>query len=309
MKISVILAVYNEEKNIESMLINLLNQTYRNFEIIIINDGSIDNTERICKKYSIRDNRIKYFYQSNKGVAAARNLGLNYAIGTYITFLDGDDSVENNYLESLIEPFLSNFDQQLDLVICSYFQNGKQINFSEEIRDREFVLDEMTSVKGSKGYLWNKLFRANLIKRHKITFPEEIKVTSDFPFCIEYLLHSKRIQYISKPLVHYSVNENSISNNLSSNKILTQLDSLECIISLLNEANINHTIIRKYKQLYIRTVSGIIIKRSFDLNPNELKTLKYNLIKYNVNSSSLLLKIKFYIALIKISYEIKFLRR
>ena len=113
--ISIIIPVYNVEIYIEQCLDSIKKQSYQNFEVIIVNDGSQDNTESICKKIAQSDARFKYFSKENGGVSSARNFGLDNANGHYITFIDGDDWVDPNHLEILIKSITEN---NSDIAIC-----------------------------------------------------------------------------------------------------------------------------------------------------------------------------------------------
>lgn len=123
--ISVIIPVYNAEKYLEQCLNSIKNQTYKNFEVIIVNDGSKDNTDSICKKFAQSDSRFRYFSKENGGVSSARNFGLDNANGHYITFIDGDDWVEHNHLEILIKSITEN---NSDIAICSYKEFDNNID-------------------------------------------------------------------------------------------------------------------------------------------------------------------------------------
>ena len=128
MKISIIIPVYNSEKFVSRCLDHLLNQTYQNFEIICINDGSKDNSLSILKEYSKKDNRIIVLNQENKGIARTRNIGIKKASGDYIMFVDNDDYMESDYLETYAKNAI---DGDYDIVIGGYRRidcNGKILN-------------------------------------------------------------------------------------------------------------------------------------------------------------------------------------
>lgn len=304
MLVSIIIAAYNEEKNIARMLDCIMNQSYSELEVIIIDDGSTDTTSTICKKYAEKDSRFHYHYKENGGVAAARNLGLKLMTGNLVTFLDGDDYIENNFIEKLNEYFHNKKD--IDLAICSYYQNNKLIKFNESIEDREYVLLDIIRPDGSKGYLWNKLFSTHIIRENEIEFDEKIKVTSDLPFVVEYVLNCNRIKYLSKPLINYSINEGSISNNLYNKKILTQIYSSQLCIDLLKRENIDISIVQKYIESYFRMLTGTILKKKFNTTLDELLYLKDSLYKYEfTNIEHKITRLKFFLAKNKVNYEIK----
>ena len=121
-KVSIIIPVYNVQKYLRKCLDSIVNQTFKNIEIIIINDGSSDNSLNICKEYSKKDKRINIINKHNEGVSKARNTGLLYATGEYISFIDSDDWVEQNMIEELYNSITSN---KADLCICNFIKENK----------------------------------------------------------------------------------------------------------------------------------------------------------------------------------------
>lgn len=293
--ISIILPIYNEESSINRLLNSIVEQTYKNFEVIIVNDGSTDKSENLCLNFINGDNRFKYFYQENRGVAEARNFALKQCKGEYISFIDGDDYIESNYLEKLVDPFLNN--SKIDMVVCSYTQNGELRKFENEILNQEMVINELTNIKGSKGYLWNKLFKQSIIEKLGLNFDKKILVASDLPFCVEYILSGSIFKYISDVLIHYSINSDSISSNISNTKILTQFSAIKRCIELLKNNKYNKNLVDKYIALHIRTVSGVILRHSFILN-NELYDFLYKQLNmYSLNlTMGILIYVKYILA-------------
>ena len=114
--ISVIVPIYNSEKYLDNTIKSIINQTYKNLEIILVDDGSTDKSYEICKKYQKKDNRIKLFHQKNKGVSFARNIGIENSNGEFLTFLDSDDLIDKKMYEKLFNAF----DNNLDYVFCDY---------------------------------------------------------------------------------------------------------------------------------------------------------------------------------------------
>jgi len=290
--ISIILPIYNEEKTIERMLKTIVNQTYSNYEVILINDGSKDKTHEICERYTALDSKFKYFYQKNSGVAKARNFGLQESKGNYIGFLDADDYIEPDYLEKLIKGYTDS--HPVDLVVCSYVQNGEVRQFNNKIINKEQALRELLEIKGSKGYLWNKLFHRQTILRNSLTFDGNIKVASDLPFCVEYIIQINNIKYISDVLIHYSVNSSSISNDITNPKILTQLDAIDKCINLLKKGSYSEEIVNKYITAYIRTATGILFRRKFSFTKRTYYKLSDALNIYDINKiQGIFVKLKY----------------
>ena len=161
--ISIIIPVYNVEKYLERCLDSVINQTYKNLEIIVIDDGSTDNSGKICDKYAEKDNRIIVIHKENGGICSARNSGLNIAKGLYILFIDSDDYIDSDYIE-----LLSEYADENTIVCCGYrkVQNEKTIiNSIKNLKicsKLEFLnllqYFEMQKINPIGNYMWNKLF-------------------------------------------------------------------------------------------------------------------------------------------------------
>ena len=173
-KISIILPTYNADKILYKAIESVINQTYQDWELLIIENGKKGQAEEIIKKFN--DNRIKYIYQEIANVSEARNAGLENATGNYITFLDSDDKYEKEYLEKMLENLLQNKTQ---LVTCGYktVYEKKQvlINNNENITNTKNIEEYIETLKEQYLYnqLWNKLFIAEIIKENKVRFNKE----------------------------------------------------------------------------------------------------------------------------------------
>lgn len=204
--ISIIVPIYNAEKYIDKCLTSLINQTKKELEIILINDGSTDKTEEIVKKYS--DKRIKYFKNNNQGIGKTRNFGIEKATAKYIMFIDSDDYLEENACELLYEKAEK---EKLEIVVCDFYQ----VYDHREKQVVKIPSFETTCLKNKPNLLldinlspWNKLYKRNLIINHNIRFVENLKY-EDAPFVIEALDKAKRIGKIDKCLNNYVVHEYS----------------------------------------------------------------------------------------------------
>lgn len=200
--ISVIVPVYSVEKYLPRCLDSLLVQTYNCFEIILVDDGSKDNSAQICDDYEKLDKRVRVIHQENRGVSAARNRGLDEAKGEYIVFVDGDDWVDPDYLLDLMN---SNAD-----FVCHSFtvydENGTYIKkpniIYETIRVNNDSIAELTS-RGQLGYTFAKRFSRNIIQMNRIRFNETINHTEDTLFIVDYLKHVKTAEFDEKANYNY----------------------------------------------------------------------------------------------------------
>ena len=210
-KISVIVPAYNAQKTIKKCLNSLLQQTIPCY-IIVINDGSTDQTEKILKDY-FDVSQVTIITNSNSGVSASRNLGLSEVKTEYVTFVDADDYVNNNYLRDLYE----NINHPLvDMSICSWETVGitkKRFIQKDGMFSASQVMKSIFSESGPKGYLWNKLFKTGIILQEQIKFDEKIKIAEDMLFCCEYLMHSNKVRVSSEINYNYLLSSNSVSSN------------------------------------------------------------------------------------------------
>ena len=202
--ISIIVPIYNASKYLKKCLDSLVNQTKKELEFILINDGSTDDSESIIKSYN--DSRIKYFKRSNHGIGKTRNFGISKSTGKYIMFLDSDDYLEENACEVLYEKIDK---EKLDLVVCDFYRVNSNV-LEEKINDFK-----NTSLKDNPKLLldinlapWNKIYRSDLIKDNKIKFIEDLKY-EDAPFVALSLLKAKKIGKVDKALVYYRVHDKS----------------------------------------------------------------------------------------------------
>lgn len=203
--ISIIVPIYNASKYLKKCLDSLVNQTKKELEFILINDGSTDDSESIIKSYN--DNRIKYFKRSNHGIGKTRNFGINKSTGKYIMFLDSDDYLEEDACELLYKKIEKD---NLDLVVCDFYKVINNSNNLEKITNFK-----NTSLKDNPNLLldinlapWDKIYRSDLIKNNNIKFIEDLKY-EDAPFVALALLKSKKIGKVDKPLINYTIHDSS----------------------------------------------------------------------------------------------------
>ena len=203
--ISIIVPAYNAEKYISKCLNSLINQTKKELEFIIVNDGSKDNTEQVVKEY--KDDRIKYFKNKNQGIGKTRNFGIDKATSKYIMFLDSDDYLEETACE---EMFKKAEKDKLDVVICDFYKEYDDGRI-EEIRTPSF---SNSSLKDNPDIIteylcpWAKIYKRDLLVDNKIRFVEDLKY-EDAPFVIEALDKAKKIGKIDKCLNYYLIHGNS----------------------------------------------------------------------------------------------------
>lgn len=194
--VSIIVPIYNKEKYLNKCIDSILNQTYKDIELILINDGSTDNSLQICKNYE-KDQRVKIIDKKNGGVSSARNYGLEKATGSKVLFVDADDYIDTHYIESLCQ-----FTE--DLVICGYYTvtpQGTLIqekSFNISFPNFQEILDNILDKKYTKLLVvpYLKLFDLNLIKKNKISFQTDMSFGEDACFVFDYLKKCKSVRFI-----------------------------------------------------------------------------------------------------------------
>ena len=261
-KISVVIPVYNAEKYVEKCINSILNGSYENFEIILINDGSTDNSLEVLNKFS-KNKKIKIYTQDNHGAAYSRNFGLKKAKGNYVTFIDSDDYVENDYLER----YISAFDENTDIVLGGY---TKETPSKKQANTPKFCVWDVFRFSATCG----KMYRKNFLDKYSIKFGNT-EFLEDVIFNVTCLFNNARYQYIDYAGYNYVYNSNSISNSYGRHpaQITNIFKSLQYIDDLAHELNYNNSkyLINYYMNTYLFMV--FICCRKTD----------YSFLKDNVN--------------------------
>lgn len=217
--LSVVIPVYNAENCIKDCLNALINQTYSNLEIIVVDDGSTDNSLNVCKKYAELDSRIKVFTHANMGVSATRNEGIYKATGDYIFFCDSDDYPEPELAERYVQAIENWQNSDVSFICCGmFFDNvlNKNVKNKEHILEADYGFvrgeDYLISRAAAATLAWLKLFNfvtnkcydLNLIKANNIRFDKDINIGEDLKFNLDYLdISAGNIGVINQPLYHY----------------------------------------------------------------------------------------------------------
>ena len=233
--VSIILPVYNVEKYIEKCIKSILNQDYKNFEAIFVNDGSTDNCEKILDQYSKKDKRIKVFNKKNGGVSSAKNLGLEKAKGEYITFVDPDDYIEKDYLTYLIKLIEENdADIALSLLYKDNYDDKQITNDTIKEYDSKTALIEILNRNINVG-VWEKMFITNLIDENKIKFDETMSMGEGFDFNCHAFSCANKIMAGKRKIYYYTRdNENSATTKFNFNKWKNAIDSVDKMKKYLN---------------------------------------------------------------------------
>lgn len=262
--ISIIVPVYNSENYIERCIESILSQTYADWELIVVNDGSTDDSEKIIKHLVALDSRIRYYYKNNGGVSSARNLGIKNAKGEFILFLDSDDWLSYNTCEVLIRNIKQT---NADCVVFGLTQSHG--NIWAPIMYRRY--DSLKDLKNEFDY-WlntellsssvNKLYKKSLLKKG---FNEEISFGEDLIFSLDYISNCEKILFIEAPLYQHEVyNASSITHSF----FLNRLNEIEYIQNKVLEFadDINIETYRKYYSDIIRYVKMLLRQRTLSMD-------------------------------------------
>lgn len=222
--ISVIVPVYNAEKYLSTCIESILSQTYTNFELLLVDDGSTDNSGVICDEYAQKDNRIKVIHQENSGVSSARNAGLKICNGDYIQFIDSDDYIKSSFLEILYSAIMNDNSQIAVCKATTVLIDGTEKESNSKVIDNiclekneatVFLFNEMNNA------LWNKLISKDVIKN--IAFEEGRTFGEDPYFLVQILNNCDKVSFVPDELYYYRKNEGSITSTRFSEKKLDQV--------------------------------------------------------------------------------------
>lgn len=240
-KITVIVPVYNVEHYLNKCLDSLINQTYKNLEIIVINDGSTDNSGKICQEYAQKDNRIIYIEKENGGQSEARNMGLDRMTGSYVTFVDSDDWVEPDYVEVLYNKLI---EYQADIAVGNYYSYNEQEgifyfhifgdSYYEKVYDNVSIFENLYESQEMKSFslisVWGKLYRVDLVKHLRFDIG---KLGEDGYLNQKIYLLAEKTIYLNKGLYAYRQREGSSSRIWTEKWMHALVDAMSERITLL----------------------------------------------------------------------------
>ncbi|WP_195986700.1 glycosyltransferase [Clostridium sp. D53t1_180928_C8] len=296
-KVSIIVPIYNMGSKLEICVKSLIMQTYKNIEIILVNDGSTDDSASICERVKEKDSRIQVFHTINMGSGPARNYGISRASGVYVYFPDADDYIEPNTIE-ILEKIMREGNH--DLVVFGFksvLKNDKVkkikrypdiIKYGDEVRNDYADYMTISSEYGIQGAPWNKFFNMKLIKQHNIKYPN-LRRHQDEGFIARYMTYANSIHFIPDVLYTY------YTNDLSSEWDKYPIDYIEAVKGLYAERNKNiltwNPNNKTVKELVYREfICGVIKSLELSFSPKFRLDKKNRIewIKDTVNSSQLL---------------------
>lgn len=258
--LSIIIPVYNVEKYLCQCLDSIVNQTYKDLEIIIVNDGSTDNSLSIIKEYAALDNRIKLVDKENGGLVSAYTMGFKYATGEYITFVDSDDWCELDMYSQMMPKFS---EYNIDLVICAYDRvregesNKVDLGISEGLYSDKEKFYYRINQKFISAARWNKILKKTLLTEIINNLDKTVNFSEDTMLTIPYMQKAGKYYYLDSVLYHYRVVNNSISFRFNKNAILDVTKVNNTIRSFNFDYN-DDLLNQHIMELYTRLLANII---------------------------------------------------
>lgn len=303
--ISIIVPVYNVEKYLQRCIESILAQTETDFELLLIDDGSKDKSGLICDEYARKDSRIKVYHKENGGVSSARNLGLNYAQGEWLAFIDADDYVHSNFLSS----FESMISEGLGLIhwgFC-YDTNGdiKTIPISD--KDKTMTMEEVCRNNIFHGYVWSYLFRRDIIKENKILFDTHLKYAEDWLFILTYYSFVDKMGVL-KSCYYTQVNRPGSATNIKLGRKyihdnFTMYGKLLEIYSSQSSTR-RHFLYNRLKEINVWMVNHVVYEQQdvcLAIYKNYWKSLRFISFKFNILLfSPLFVRKRIYLYLVRV---------
>ncbi|WP_413533398.1 glycosyltransferase family 2 protein [Empedobacter brevis] len=289
-KISIIIPIYNSEKFLTKCINSIINQNFSDYELILVNDGSTDESQKICEEFTNSYSFIKLINQVNKGVSSARNIGLNNAKGKYICFIDSDDTIQKNYFENYFE-IINSSKKEIELII----QGNPKSAYSNNMGNRFYLSTDYHSIFDKlnlmfNGYLHSKIFLKSVIVQNHLKLNKSIHFCEDLLFLLEYLACIKEFYLYKVSYYNYMENEESLVTKI--NSFESELETLK----YFNTIMITYRIKDYSKFPTINEYSFVFLYRTFFALFRDYKTFgtrleKYKIIKNNLSSSMNVYKI------------------
>lgn len=242
--VSIIVPVYNIASYLDRLMNSLLKQTYNKIEIIIVDDGSSDESLNKCLEYRKSDKRVHVVSQKNSGVSVARNRGISEAQGNFLFFIDGDDYIEKN----MVERMLSEMSFDIDMVICGITIHDQYLRQNQRfkgIATEQLILTMKDLAYNYWDYYelgiinapWNKLYRKEIIEKYELKFPVGIKMGEDAYFNLSYFMNSSKVKIIKDPLYHYFIYKGQSSKKVNTDHYEMMSFNFKQIHLFINEFN------------------------------------------------------------------------
>jgi len=259
MQLSIIIPIYNVEDYIPSCIDSILNQNFPDFELLLINDGSTDNSGVICDTYAEKDKRVKVFHQKNAGVSVARTLGLEMAHGEWICFVDGDDKLVRNSLLAIMKEAES---KQPEILIARSFRfehqkkTEEKYKFNRSFLEKSFSGYDLIKTKAyKKGSVWGGLFKHSFLRQNKIQFPKGLRNGEDGIFVSLCYVYARKIRFTDTDFYLVNERQGSASRNWTFDRVAKMVDNLKFLNDYIDE---NPSLNREQKSILAYTIYSMV---------------------------------------------------
>lgn len=237
-QVSIIVPVYKTEKYLKRCIDSILAQSFTDFELILVDDGSPDQSGAICDAYAVQDSRVKVIHQKNKGVSSARNAGLELSQAKYIMFCDSDDYVDKDWCKVLYESVLENPTACVVSNLIRVHEDEMNAQVSSEQREKKYISYYQMFAYGLSGQPVNKIYNKGILNANQIRFDPHISIAEDVDFNVRYCQCCDKILYIDKPLYYYYDTPNSALNSYHSDWLGLHLFPFYIRIPLIDQEHI-----------------------------------------------------------------------
>lgn len=302
MKVSIAIPVFNAEKSLDRCVKSVIEQSYKNIEIILVNDGSTDHSGELCDRYSLIDNRVNIVHQRNLGASSARNAAIDRSSGKYICFVDADDYIGKDYVKIMVDELASS---EAQLSICSYW--------IDDASEKMLPGSGQRKIYNSKNGIINMLLTSNIDTcvccklvpleiAKRVKFKEDQIIAEDLLFYYSVFKEISKAVYIDQKEYHYVQNQNSSINSVSPDKI-KNLSIFEDLLTLESDQDIREAIVSKYLSTCFHFLALVNRKKDY----KSYQCLKNNIKKYRGSvliSKHSSMKVKFACAISYGSFEL-----
>lgn len=293
-KVSIIVPIYNVEKYMRRGMNSILNQTLKEIEIILVDDGSTDSSGKIADEYMLIDSRVKVIHQKNKGLPGARNSGILVATGDYLGFVDPDDWVEKNMFEEMYKSAIS---CNSDITICNFIEENLKEDSKEIykhnidngiLRENEIKKEFINYIDNKNFFLWptvcNKIYKRKFLEDNNLSQDETLRIAEDLCFNINAIMNAKVISGIDKVFYHYMrINPESLLNKFNEKKVYEHMYARKKIIEYLKGYNIDVDDYVRYENC--KNIRNYIDLCLFKINENNSIKNKYSSMKKILTST------------------------
>lgn len=258
--ISIIVPIYNGEKYLSRCLDSILGQTYKDFELILVNDGSVDGSLNICKRYAEKDGRVSIIDKKNEGVSMARNDAMQKAMGQYIAFVDCDDWLDADCLQMLV----NGMGKDYDLSIVGYrevgvdgtvYKDSTSVGINRAMSVKEAMIHLFTTFDFfSLCYPWGKLFKRDIIQKYGLRFNKNIAIGEDRLFIFEYLQHAGKVFCNTKAECNYVQNPQGAMRMGITAKFLTCFDAMDIMRGKCNDSEVKRVLNNEYAYMLMSSM-------------------------------------------------------